>query len=159
MPKVEASVTIDVPIEEVWAYLIDPQATSEWVTSHRSAEILTDGGMREGARLRQVARILGRTIEAETEVVEFEPPSRIGMRPVTGPFRGLSRYDLHPIGNSTHITMRVEAQSLAGVFGKLLDPVITAALRRESRNLRRLKVTLEARDEEGVMTACEPVSP
>lgn len=145
MPKIEVSETVDRPIEEVWAYVTDPGAMPEWLASTQQVEVLTDGGIRKGARVRSVDRFLGRSIEGISEVTEYEPPNRLGARSVEGPFDSYQEFDLQPEGDSTRITMRAEAEAgLGGVFGKLLDPVVTAAFRRESQSdLGRLKDILE----------------
>lgn len=56
MPKVEVSETIDRPIEEVWAYLSDPTALPEWAASTQEVDLLSDGELTEGARVRAVGR-------------------------------------------------------------------------------------------------------
>lgn len=146
MPKIEVSEVIERPVEEVWTYLTDPDAMPEWVASTRSVEFLTEGGMRKGARIREVSRFLGRSIESVNEVVEHEPPNCYRLQGLEGPFESSVEFDLQPAGDSTRVTVKVEAeQGLGGVFGKLLDPVVTAAFRRESQSdLARLKDILEA---------------
>lgn len=145
MPKIEVTETIDRPVEEVWAYISDPSAMPEWAASTQEVELLSDGELTKDARVRAVGRFLGRSIEFAFEVTQYQPPVRLGWRGVEGPFDNKVEYDLESVGGSTRITMRAEAEAgLGGVFGKLLDPVVTAAFRRESQSdLGRLKDILE----------------
>lgn len=145
MLKIEVTETVERPIEDVWAYLSDPTALPEWSASTQEVELLSDGELTKGARVRALGRFLGRSIEFVMEVTQYEAPVHLGWRGVEGPFDTEVEYDLQSVGDSTRIAMRAEAEAgLGGVFGKLLDPVVTAAFRRESQSdLGRLKDILE----------------
>lgn len=145
MPKIEISETIERPVEDVWAYLSDPEAIPEWSASTQEVEVLSDGGLKKGARVRSVDRLLGRSMEFVAEVSEYDPPNRLGLETVEGSFQGHERIDLQPEGDYTLVTMSAEGEAgFGGVFGKLLDPVVTAAFRREAQSdLGRLKDILE----------------
>lgn len=145
MPKIKVSETIDCPVEEVWAYVTNTAAIPEWAASTHKVELLGDGELDKGVRVRTEDRFLGRSIQQVSEVTEYDPPNRLGMRSVEGPFETEVVYELEPKGDSTRISMKAEAEAgLGGVFGKLLDPVVTSAFRRESQSdLGRLKDILE----------------
>lgn len=145
MPKIEVSETIERPVKEVWAYLSDPGSIPEWFASTQEVEVLTDGGLKRGARVRSVDRFLGRSMEFVSEVSEYDPPHRLGLEIMEGSFDGHQQFELQPEGDTTRVTMRAEGEAgFGGVFGKLLDPVVTAAFRREAQSdLGRLKDLLE----------------
>lgn len=145
MPKIEVTETVERPVEDVWAFVTDLGAMPEWFASTQEVELLTDGGLRKGARVRSVDRFLGRSMEFVSEITEYDPPSRLGLEVVEGSFQGHEHIDLQPEGDSTRVTMSAEGEAgFGGVFGKLLDPVVTAAFRREAQSdLGRLKDILE----------------
>lgn len=145
MPKIEVTETVERPVEDVWAFLTDLEAMPEWFASTQEVEVLTDGGLRNGARVRSVDRFLGRSMEFVSEVTQYDPPHRLGLEIMEGPFDGHQQFELQSEGDSTRVTMSAEGEAgFGGVFGKLLDPVITAAFRREAQSdLGRLKDILE----------------
>ncbi len=145
MPKIEVTETVERPVEDVWAFMTDLGAMPEWFASTQAVEVLTDGGLKKGARVRSVDRFLGRSMEFVSEVSEYDPPHRLGLEVMEGSFDGHQQFELQPEGDSTRVTMRAEGEAgFGGVFGKLLDPVVSAAFRREAQSdLGRLKDLLE----------------
>lgn len=149
MPRIEVSEVIERPPEEVWDVVADPSRSAEWRASTTAVETLTEGTLREGARLRETSRFLGRSLVFELEITAFDPPHRMRTRTLSGPFQTESTLTLEPDGDGTHIRYEAHADAgLDGSFGALVDPVIAGAFRRESRSdLRRLKDLLERRTE------------
>ena len=72
MPSIERSVTVQVPLERVWAYLTDFTTTEQWDPPTVSTTLVHgDGGV--GSVYKNVSRILGQESEIEYTVVEIEP--------------------------------------------------------------------------------------
>ncbi len=53
MSAVRTSITIDVPREQVFEYMLDPSALDDWVTIHRKVNRADSGGPREGFEMEQ----------------------------------------------------------------------------------------------------------
>lgn len=133
------------PRREVAAFASDPVNVPRWYANIRAVEVLTEGPLAVGSRMRFVARFLGRTIEYTYVVAELVPGERLVMTTASGPFPMTTTYtfaDL-PTG-STRMSLRNHG-SPSG-FGALAAPVMSRAMERSmTKDLRRLTAVLEGR--------------
>src|SRR5918995_2023022 len=84
--RVEESVEINRPVEEVFSYVSDPQNLPEWSGIVLEVREEAQGAPKEGDRFTSVAKFLGRRFETPFEVVSYEPPRRSSHRSTGGPF-------------------------------------------------------------------------
>ncbi len=143
MTRIEKSVLIDRPVEDVWEYVHDPANDAVWQTS--IVETRHEGGpaMDVGTRIVEVRRFLGRRFETAWEVSEFDPPRRSAVRSVSGPIPFAGSYLLEPVDGRTRFTLRMDTE--AHGFFKLAEPVFGRMAGREMEaNLGHLKDALEA---------------
>jgi carbon monoxide dehydrogenase subunit G len=142
MTKIERSIVIDRPVDEVWAFVHDTTKDALWQTTLTESEKLTDGPMRVGTRVREVRHFLGLRIEVAWEVTEYEPYRKSAIRGVSGPIPLTGGYRLEPVAAGTRFTVRGELDA-HGLF-KLAEPVFARITRRElEANLGHLKDLLE----------------
>ena len=144
MVKVEASVDIDRPIEEVFAYVADPTKAPEW--SSIALECTPEGGgpIGVGSRIRTVGKFLGRRLESTLEVTEYDPPRKLAMRAVSGPVHTDIERRLESIGQGTRYHSALTGES-DGLF-KLADPIVAVLMRRTvETDHQTLKALLEAK--------------
>jgi uncharacterized protein YndB with AHSA1/START domain len=142
----EMTVTIDRPIEQVFAFLADGE--NDRLFSKRILEIakVTDGEPGVGTVYESRARDLGLTRKHVFEISEFEPPRRIRWRqrnkaPIVVREGG---YDLSPDGAGT--TLEFFGVLEARGFGKLLLGTVTRSVRRGLPAFgQSIKETIEAR--------------
>ncbi|MDX6414356.1 MAG: hypothetical protein QOG06_1971 [Gaiellaceae bacterium] len=73
MTKIERSIVIDRPVEEVWEFVHETADNILWQTTLAESEQLTEGPMDVGTRVREVRRFLGLRIESTWEMTEYEP--------------------------------------------------------------------------------------
>lgn len=59
MSNVHVQIAIDAPLERVWDTVMDPTRLGEWVTIHRSVEVMSPEPTVEGARMDQVLHLRG----------------------------------------------------------------------------------------------------
>jgi hypothetical protein len=92
-----------------------------------------------------VAHFLGRRLAYTYEVVEFVPGKRLVMRTAEGPFPMETTYTWDTTGgDATRMTLRNRGEPRG--FSRVGAPLMSAAVRRETaKNLKQLKVILEAR--------------
>ncbi len=148
MTRIEKSVVIDRPVEDVWEYVHDPANDAVWQTS--IVETRHEGGpaMDVGTRIVEVRRFLGRRFETSWEVSEFDPPRRSAVRSVSGPIPFTGSYVLEAVDGCTRFTLRMDTE--AHGFFKLAEPVFGRMAGREMEaNLGHLKDALEAGVREG----------
>jgi uncharacterized membrane protein len=148
--RVEESVEINRPVEEVFSYTSTPENLPEWAGTVR--EVRRDspgrGPLGEGGKFTAKQQALGRKFEAPFEVIDYEPNRRYAHRgtqghpvPVT-----IMVFDYEPLSSDeTRFRPRIGAEP-GGFFG-LVRPVLKGAIRRQLKtNLETLKELLERRE-------------
>ncbi len=144
MIKFEASVDINRPIEEVFAYVTDPAKTPEWSSLTLESTLEGSGPVGVGSRIRAIGKFLGRRLESTVEVTQYDPPSKFAMRAVSGPGHLEIERQLESIGQGTRYHSRLAVES-GGLF-KLADPSLASLMKRTvETDLHTLKALLEAK--------------
>ena len=144
MVELEASVDIDRPIDEVFAYVADPAKTPEWSSVALECSLEGSGPIGVGSRIRSVGQFIGRRVEASEEVTQYAPPHKMVVREVTGPTHGEKVRQFESIGEGTRYRVRIAGES-GGLF-KLADPIVAALMKRTiETDLQTLKALLEAK--------------
>jgi len=143
MTKIERSIVIDRPAEEVWNFVHDTANDVRWQPMLAESESLSDGPMSVGTQVRQVRHFLGLRIETILEVTEYEPNRRSAVRGISGPIPLSGSYEIEPVDAGTRFTVSGELD--AHGFFKLTEPVFARIAGRElESNLGHLKDLLEA---------------
>ena len=133
---ITAEVHVDRDPAAVAAYMTDPANDPQWIGGLREAELLGDGPVGVGSRVRRVAYFLGRRVEYVNEVLALDD-SHLDMRSVKAPFpmQISYRFDPAPDGGTT-VRNHVRGGGL-----RLLAPLVR---RNVQRDLERLRDTLES---------------
>jgi carbon monoxide dehydrogenase subunit G len=143
MAKFEINLVINRPIEEVFAFISNPENLPRWRAgtlelARTSSEPLSVGSIFKGR-----FTFLGRPFDGNLEIILHEPHRRYGTRLTEGPFPLEARYALVPAGNGTQLTLVIEGEP--GGFFKLAEPlVVSLAKRSYEADLHNLKEMLEA---------------
>jgi uncharacterized protein YndB with AHSA1/START domain len=150
--RVQESVEINRPVEEVFSYTSNPENFSQWAATVREVRQDAPGGgplnSREGERFTAMQQALGRRFEAPFEVIDYEPNLRYAHQSREGhPVPVTMDFTYEPVSSEgTRFTPRIEAEP-GGFFG-LVGPVLERVIRRQMRtNLMTLKDLLEEREE------------
>ncbi len=147
MPRVEESVVLERPADEVFAFVTTPENDRLWSSTAVERSRESDEPIRVGSRIRAVDKFLGRRIQSTFEVTEHEPPRRSSIR-IHGPLGASGSYVLDPEDGRTRFRWILDAEAgLGGLYlGRLTDPLVVMIFRRRLRqDLRRLKDALERR--------------
>jgi uncharacterized protein YndB with AHSA1/START domain len=142
--RIDVTLEIARPPADVFAALTDLERLPEWQDS--ALESRCDGALREGARIFERRRAMGREIENELEVTTFEPDRRLRLKAVAGPvpFSIDHRLVEHDGGGSTFL--HVIAEGKPNSFMKLAAPMLKRHAEHELRgDFERLKEQLERR--------------
>lgn len=142
MIKVEESIVIDRPVEQVFAYLSNARNELQWGSSVVDIRQSPEGPMRAGTQLTEVRNFMGRKIESLSEITEYEPNKRFVRRGSTGQFAVDGSFRFEPTEQGTKViwTMQMEP----GGFFKLAEPLVASTLKRDIvSNLKTLKSLLE----------------
>ncbi len=142
MIRIELTVEIARPPEDVFELLSDIERLSEWQTS--AVEAHTDGPLAEGSRVKEKRRLLGRELDTELEVVAYEPPRRLTLRSLGGPVKFTVDHELVAHGGGG-TQLRFVAEAQPGGLLRLTEPVLARTAEQEfRRDFDRLKELLES---------------
>src|SRR5918992_167867 len=86
MATANVSTTIKRPVEDVFAVLSNPETSPKWSSSSLESKKISEGPIGVGTTWRSVSKFLGRRIETEMEITEFEPNRKFTLRSMSGPF-------------------------------------------------------------------------
>ena len=141
MPHAEHSVTVERPIDEVFAFLADGENDPRWRSGVLDIERVAGEGV--GARYRQrVKGPMGRRVAADYEVTEFVPPRVLAFRATAGPVRPEGRYQLEPAGDGTRVRFALECTPTG--FARLMTPMVARTMRTEVQAIDRLPAAMGA---------------
>ena len=143
MSKIERSVVIDRPIQEVFDFVHEPTNDPLWQTTVLESKKLTDEPLRAGSLVQEVRRFLGIRVESTFELIEYEPPTRSAVKLISGPVPFSGSYVLEALDGSTRFTVHGDIEGHG--FFKLAEPVFARMAGRElEASLGHLKDLLEA---------------
>jgi polyketide cyclase/dehydrase/lipid transport protein len=143
----------------VFELLSTPERLPEWNTSVASARRVGDAPVGLGSRAIFRGRVLGQTLESETEVVGYEPPRVFATRALRGP-RLDTTFRLEPIVDGTRVLVEVAGDVPGGALGgklaeRFLRTELTASLERlAGLSARQARAAAEAEGVEGGDPAC-----
>ncbi|HEY6836030.1 MAG TPA: SRPBCC family protein [Gaiellaceae bacterium] len=140
MVRVELTVQIARPANDVFALLTDVDRVPEWQASAVASH--ADEPIAEGVRIHERRHFLGHDAHTELEVTAFVPGRRFALRTLRGPVKLSIDHELveRDGGTSLHVTAEGKPQGLL----RLAGPAVTARARQElHRDFERLKAILE----------------
>ncbi len=143
MAQVEISTTIKRPVEDVWAVISNVENNPKWSSAALEAKQTSTGPIGVGTTARYVGKFLGRRIESESVVTEFEPNRKYTWDSTSGPFPIKGSVTLEPIEGGTRVNATFDAEP-AGFF-KLAEPLVMSMGKRQFQgDLDNLKDLMEA---------------
>jgi uncharacterized membrane protein len=143
--RVEESIEINRPLEEVFDYVSDVGNYPEWMAHALEVFKDTEGPPQQNDRFIVAIRSVGRRFETPYERTSYEANRRYTDRAVGGPIPN-QRWDciFQEVAGGTRLMRAVDAE--AGGLLKLLEPLQKRAAERQLRkDLQMLKDVLEAR--------------
>jgi uncharacterized protein YndB with AHSA1/START domain len=140
--RIEFSIDVDRPPSEVFAYLTDAERLPQWQSS--AVEAHWEGEKTRGGRVKEVRKFLGRRMESELEVTEYEADRRFSLKVVSGPVPFSVQHTLEARNGGTRVTFVGEGEP--GGFFKLAEPIVSRTAERQFKSdFETLKDVLEAR--------------
>ena len=141
MPQATYSVTVNRPVEQVFAFVADGEKCPQWRPG--VLDIKRESGTGVGTRYAQgVAGPMNRRVAADYEITVYEPNTRIEFQTVAGPVRPHGRYDFQAVSGGTRLTFSLDAK-LSGIRKFLMGPPVQKTMNVEVRALDNLKRVLE----------------
>ena len=143
MATLETSIVMNQPVEEVFAFVSNPENIPKWSSLGREVKITSAGPIGVGTTYRSVVAFLGRRIEGETEFTEYVPNCSFAEKSTSGPFPIENRTTFERVDGGTRVTFTTVAEP-SGFF-KLAEPLLMSLLKRQYQaDLANLKDLMEA---------------
>lgn len=143
--KVKQSIVINVPAEEIFAYMSDLENLVDWSGAMIAVRKISPGAIHAGATVRSTIRFLGRWFNTTFEIVECEPNRYLTIKSIAGVAPCLFSYQFEPVEDvGTNVSQEAVIHLTVGILG-LAEPVLTRVVRRQlEHDLLTLKDILEA---------------
>ena len=144
MAKVEASVVINRPIDEVFTFATTPHNAPQWQSGVLEATQTSPGPVGVGTTLHYVMKFLGRRLDIQSVITVYTPHRQAAFEQTSGPFPSFVATLLcEPADGGTRVTGITEVES--GGFFKLGEPILMRMVQRQSQgDFETLKDLLEA---------------
>ncbi|HLC02851.1 MAG TPA: SRPBCC family protein [Anaerolineales bacterium] len=142
MIKVEASIVIQKPVPEVFAYTNDPAKNKAWQEGLVESKITSPGPVGVGTQITDVRKFLGRDMDSKLEVTAYEPNKRVALKTISGPIKFEITQLYEPAEGGTKLTMIGEGEP-GGLF-KLAEGAVKKQFESQLQgDLGRLKKVME----------------
>ncbi len=129
MPPIVATVDIDRPASDVFAYVTDPAHFAEWQENVVSGHVSAGEPVRVGSKCFTARRVGGAERYSTSEVTELRPPEAWATQGIDGPVRATVRVRVDPLESErSRVTISIDFQGFG--IGKLLVPLV---VRRQAR--------------------------
>ena len=126
--RVEASITVERPVGEVFAALSDWTNTEKWISGTGSVSKTSDGEVGVGTTWHTAGKALGRTFEGDLTVTEFEPDHRFAWT-TDKPLKAATAFTLKAVDGGTRVDQTIDGE-MDGFF-RLAQPVAQPMMKRQ----------------------------
>ena len=144
--RVERSVEVAAPPEELYDLVMDPHRLGEWVTIHHHLEGSPPVRLERGSKLTQCLKLAGRRFKVRWTVVENDPERRVvweGKGPVASHAR--VEYGFAPNEGGTRFSYMNHFDLPGGPLGRLAGRTLKRVTVKElDGSLERLKKLVES---------------
>lgn len=145
MISINISTLILRPVWDVFDFITTLENNVQWQYGSLASVQISGGRMAVGTVFSGFGHFIGRRIQSNFEVTEFEANTGYGFETISGPIQLQTSYSFEPVDNGTIVT--ISSMINPGGFFKLLDPIVArAATKQFKENLVRVKELLEARE-------------
>lgn len=142
MPEARHEVTIRRPADEVFAFVADGLNGPKWRPGILDIAHLSGSGV--GACYKQgVKGPGGRRVDADYQITDYEPNTRLAFKATAGPVRPTGEYLLEEVDGVTRLTFALQAE-LGGIKKLLMSGAVQRTVDAEVGATERLKSLLES---------------
>jgi len=128
MVKIEESVMINRPVEDVWKFIADLSNVTKWDRSVSELKLTSAGPIGVGATCDVTFQIMGKMTLSE-RFIEYEPNRKFSFEFTSGPAKGsIVAFSMEAIEGKTRFTSSGDLKYNG--FYRLLGPFVTRMLKR-----------------------------
>ena len=138
MAHATATVIVDRPIGEVFAFLADGMNEPAWRPGVTDVSHVAETGTAVGATFKQTMKGPGgRSIPGDYRITRYDQPTRLDFEVIAGPARPVGRFDLRETAASaTEVTFTLDVKPRGLMV--LMTPMINKQVRTEVGNIANL---------------------
>jgi uncharacterized protein YndB with AHSA1/START domain len=141
MPSAQRTVVIAAPIETVFAFFADPANDPRWRGGVKDMHAHDEPAV--GAVIHQViAGPMGRGINADIEITDYDVPTKYGFRAIGGPVRPVGSYVFASVDGGTQVTFSLEAE-VTGLKKLMMGGPVQKSMDGEMAALDKAKALIE----------------
>jgi len=111
MKRIETTFVIQVPIDQVFTYVIEPANLPEWAPGFVEGRSTSEGPIRVGSTSTRITNFSGRESESQRAVTEFEPNARMAVSSKTGPLEIKEIFEVQAAEGGTRVTSAEEVRA------------------------------------------------
>jgi uncharacterized protein YndB with AHSA1/START domain len=108
MASVASSITINQPVDKVFAYVTDVANHKAWQASILEAKVTPDGPIGVGSTYHYTSDVMGHRMQSQMQVSAYEPNKKWSVTTVGVPTPVETVYAFEAVGNTTHLTISME---------------------------------------------------
>jgi uncharacterized protein YndB with AHSA1/START domain len=124
------TVTVPRPPDEVFAWLFDEDKVPRWTGNLDGYEVVGDGALGLGSRIRQTLEVSGHKVDIEMEITRFDPPVEAESRFAMSGLDVVTTYSLEPTAGGSELTQTLEGTA-SGFKARMLVPVVQPRLEKK----------------------------
>lgn len=145
MISINLKIKILRPIWEVFEFITRPENNPQWQYGAIATVHISAGEMQVGTLFSSIGHFMGRRIQSNFEVTEFEPNNSYGFETISGPIQLQTSYSFEAVKYGTIVI--VSSLVNPGSFFKLVEPIVARTAKKQFKeNLAGLKKLLETRE-------------
>ena len=142
MISLELSIFIDRAPEDVFAFVFEPANAAKWQEGVVLAEFTSEGPLGMGSTWRNVSKMMGREIDMDFEVIDYDQPHRLCWKSISGPIQTKTCATFESQNGGTLITFSGEGAPRG--FLRMAEGILRKRLENQFKgNANRLKALLE----------------
>jgi uncharacterized protein YndB with AHSA1/START domain len=132
-----ATVIINRPIGEVFAFLADGMNEPAWRPGVTDVSHVAETGTGIGATFKQTMKGPGgRSIPGDYRITRYDEPTRLDFAVIAGPARPIGRFDLREAAGATEVTFTLDVKPRGLMV--LMTPMINKQVHTEVGNITNL---------------------
>jgi carbon monoxide dehydrogenase subunit G len=125
--RCESSVTVAVPPEAAFPWLLDEDKVRRWVSGLQRYERVDSGPLRLGSRIHEDLTVSGYALKLELEVMRLEPPRRADLRFQGSGFKAVNEYAVAEAPGGARVTWGIEGDATS-FKARLIVPMVQSKL-------------------------------
>jgi uncharacterized protein YndB with AHSA1/START domain len=134
MKPIEVTRVIERPLEEVFRFAGDSENNPTWLGVFEKVQKTSEGPLGVGTTFTDVARLMGRRFETQSEVTDYVPNRLYARRVTTGPFPAAVRIEFELVDQGTRVRLISTAEARG--FLKLAEPLLRMQTERQLKDAR-----------------------